>query len=83
MAEPVRLKDMPRLRSLADLEAQITAAEARRVQWLRMSAALTAVGRASRREQAILRLTEERLEQLRPSRHPTEPSCTPSTRSSA
>jgi predicted lysophospholipase L1 biosynthesis ABC-type transport system permease subunit len=58
----------PRRRSLADLEAQITVAEGSRAQWQRMVEALTAANRPCRREQAMLRLAEQRLERLRRSK---------------
>jgi hypothetical protein len=57
-----------RRRSLADLEAQISVAEANRAQWLRMVEALTSASRPCRREQAMLRLADQRLERLRRSK---------------
>jgi hypothetical protein len=55
-------------RALAELEAQIPAAEASRDRWLKVVETLTATGRSCRGEKAMLRSGERRLELLRRSR---------------
>ena len=54
-------------RAIADLEREIAAAEANRTRWLRVVEALTVAGRPCRREQAMVRLAERKLQMLRDS----------------
>ena len=58
----------PRPRALAVVNAQIPAAEANRDHWLKVVEALTGANRPCRREKAMLRWAEERLELLHRSR---------------
>jgi hypothetical protein len=51
-------------RAIADLEREIAATEATRARWLRAVEALTEAGRQSRREQAMARLAEQKLQLL-------------------
>jgi hypothetical protein len=57
-----------RPRALASVDAQIPAAEAARDRWLKVVEALTDANRPCRREKAMLRLAEDRLELLHRSR---------------
>ena len=57
-----------RPRALAIVNAQIPAAEAARDHWLKVVEALTGANRPCRREKAMLRWAEERLELLYRSR---------------
>ena len=57
-----------RPRALAMVDAQIPAAEANRDHWLKVVEALTGPNRPCRREKAMLRWAEERLELLHRSR---------------
>ena len=58
----------PRPRALAVVNAQIPAAEANRDHWLKVVEALTGANRPCRREKAMLRWAEQRLELLHRSR---------------
>ena len=57
-----------RPRALAIVDAQIPAAEAARDRWLKVVEALTGANRSCRREKAMLRWAEQRLELLHRSR---------------
>jgi hypothetical protein len=54
-----------RTRAMADLEKQIAIAETTRARWFYMAQVLTEAGRQCRREQAMVRLAEEKLRMLR------------------
>ena len=72
MASPISSRNVAppqaRSRTLAEVEAQIPAAEASRDRWLKVVETLAAAGRSCQREKAMLRWAEQRLELLRRSR---------------
>jgi hypothetical protein len=55
-------------RAIVELEQAIAATEANRARWLRAVEALTEAGRQCRRELAMVRLAERKLQMLRDSR---------------
>ena len=72
MATPISIRNeapaQGRPRALAIVDAQIPAAEATRDRWLKVVEALTGANRQCRREKAMLRWADQRLELLHRSR---------------
>ena len=72
MATPISFRDegpaQGRPRALAIVDAQIPAAEMARDRWLKVVEGLRSTNRSCRREKAMLRWAEQRLELLRRSR---------------